>query len=277
MARRSIRTILVISITLFLFLYNWLYEAEQSTHSMPEYARREIYPWVERRDLSNQQLHMIAHQTGLNPKVVAELLLGNKGFELLCLQAAYYSPVKTVSELSSLLTLSEYVVDEEGNYKKATHFADIRKGDILITKNSRFLGWRNGHVGLVVDSRKGLVLEALMPGTNTRVCSLDKWEMLPSFQVLRIKEGVLCSELERICYSTMVVEYAMENLVDIPYSLMAGLPPEEMSISKTHCAHLIWYAYKQFGIDLDSDGGNIVTPEDIRKSPYLEVIQSFGY
>ena len=34
---------------------------------------------------------------------------------------------------------------------------------------------------------------------------------------------------------------------------------------------------KQYGIDLDSDGGIIVTPTDIANSPYLEVVQSYGY
>lgn len=116
-----------------------------------------------------------------------------------------------------------------------------------------------------------------MLGTNTKLCSMQKWEELPSFQVLRLKESNHRNELENICFSWLVADYAMKNLVDIPYSLTAGMNPNEITIKKTHCAHLIWYAYKQFGIDLDSDGGIIVTPEDIRKSPYLEVVQSYGY
>ena len=51
----------------------------------------------------------------------------------------------------------------------------------------------------------------------------------------------------------------------------------EAALSGTHCAHVIWYAYQQVGIDLDSDGGIFVTPYDIQNSPYLEVIQSYGY
>ncbi|MEE1303246.1 MAG: hypothetical protein UHD64_10725, partial [Bacteroidales bacterium] len=103
-----------------------------------------------------------------------------------------------------------------------------------------------------------------------------------------------------------VVAFAKQNLIDIPYQLHAGIWSKlsnilglkhaeiqkgqvrdmcegklteisEAALSGTHCAHVIWYAYQQVGIDLDSDGGIFVTPYDIQNSPYLEVIQSYGY
>lgn len=277
MTRRIISTLCVILSFTALFFYNWLSEADRTIHNYPQKNKIMIYHWVQRRELPVPFTNAIAQQTGLGMDIVSELLAENKGFSLLSLQEAYYNPVKVVSEPSSPLTVSEFLVDENGNYREGTHFADIQKGDILITKNSRFLGWRNGHVGLVVDAKKGLVLEALMLGINTKLCSLHKWEQLPSFQVLRIKQDVTGSELENICFSWLVAEYAMEKLVDIPYSLFAGINKKELTITDTQCAHLIWYAYKQFGIDLDSDGGIIVTPADIQSSPYLEVVQSYGY
>ncbi len=277
MFRKMVSCVCVILVSSSLFFYNWFVEAERSIHNFPQNERIEIYHWVQRRQLPAPLRNVIAHQTGVNDHVVEKLLYENKGFLLLSLQAAYYHPIRTVSEPSSPLTVSEFLVDEEDNYTEGTHLADIQKGDILITKNSRFLGWRNGHVGLVVDAQKGLVLEALMLGVNTKLCSLHKWETMPSFQVLRLKQGVNSSELENICFSWLVAEYAMENLVDIPYSLLAGINRSEVTITDTQCAHLIWYAYKQFGIDLDSDGGIIVTPADIQNSPYLEVVQSYGY
>lgn len=277
MLKRYYSTLLLIIFILSFFLYNWIFETQFTIHNSPYQNKMDIYNWVHLRKLSYSQLNAVAHQTGISTDVVEELLAENKGFELLNLQAAYFAPVETISEASSPLTVSEYLVDEEGNYVEGTHFADIQKGDILVTKNSRFLGWRNGHVGLVVDAKKGLVLEALMLGTNTKLCSLQKWQELPSFQILRVKKSMQSDELENICFSWLVAEYAMENLVDIPYSLTAGMNPKEVTITRTQCAHLIWYAYKQFGIDLDSDGGIIVTPVDIQNSPYLEVVQSYGY
>lgn len=277
MFKKLSSVICLLLLTALLFLYNWNQEAAQSVHSGPQINKTDIHLWVQRRELPAPLNYHLAKQTGVNTDVVKRLLAENKGFSLLSLQAAYFAQVRTVDEPSSPLTVSEYLVDEDGDYSKGTQFADIRKGDILITKNSRFLGWRNGHVGLVVDVKKGLVLEALMLGVNTKLCYLSKWETLPSFQVLRLKEGINSSPLENICFSWLVAEYAAEHLVDIPYSLLAGINRKELTINDTHCAHLIWYAYKQFGIDLDSDGGIIVTPEDIRRSPYLEVIQSYGY
>lgn len=277
MFRKSISTICLIVFTVSMFLYNWINETKSSVHITPDYAKVDIYQMVHNREVSVPERIFLAGQTGIGLDVVEKLLAENKGMKLLELQAAYFAPVETISIPSSPLTVSEYLVDEKGRFAEGTEFADIQKGDILITKNSRFLGWRNGHVGLVVDTKKGLVLEALMLGVNTQLCPLENWTELPSFQVLRLKRGAGSSQLENLCFTWLVAEYAMDHLVDIPYSLTAGMNPKEITITKTQCAHLIWYAYKQFGIDLDSNGGLIVTPEDIRNSPYLEVVQSYGY
>ena len=39
----------------------------------------------------------------------------------------------------------------------------------------------------------------------------------------------------------------------------------------------VWYAYKKFGIDLDSTGGAVVKPRDIANSNQGEVVQAFGF
>lgn len=47
-------------------------------------------------------------------------------------------------------------------------------------------------------------------------------------------------------------------------------------LKKRSVRHLVWYAYKQFGLDLDADGSWLVTPRDIAKSDKLVVIEAFG-
>ena len=312
---------LVLLLTGMILFYNWNVEAVNITHISPDMEKKNIYAWVRQRNLALPQLHLIGEQTGLKEEVVQELL--ERGFwqQVLELQEAYYAPVHTVSENSSLLTVSEYLVDEEGEYVKGMPIVDVQDGDILITKNSRFLGWRNGHAGIVVDAEAGLVLEAIMLGTDTKLCRLAKWEEYPSFQVLRLREEIFHTsqgtEVTEVYdtfvqsndgvqhrktthYAKAAAQYAKNYLQDIPYHLLAGvgerLFADGVSIVTVHtteengavgvpvsqlkgtqCAHLVWYAYKQVGIDLDSDGGILVTPYDIQNSPYLEVVQSYGY
>lgn len=276
--------VVVLVVTAVLFLYNWNYEALQNIHTMPQATQKNIYMWVRQRNLARAPLLMIAEQTGVSEEIVASLLEEGKWQKLLELQSAYFLPVCTKSLPSSIVTISEYVIDEQGDYTDGTQFADIQEGDILITKNSRFLGWRNGHVGLVVDAEKGVVLEAIMLGTDTRLCSIDKWTGYPAFQVLRLKNPGNTAKL--------VAAYAKQELIDVPYQLLAGVKnrifPIVMTAHKgeagegpvlkgTQCAHLVWYAYMQVGIDLDSDGGLLVTPTDIQRSWHLEVVQSYGY
>lgn len=284
---------ILVIVTCFLVCYHWTNEAIKTAHIMPVAPKADIGNLVRQSELGKEELHIISEQTGLREKTIQSLLEQGQAQRLLKLQEVYYTEVGMESIRTTPLTICEYVIDEKGNRTRGMEIVDIQDGDILITKNSRFLGWRNGHVGLVADAKKGLVLEAVMLGTNTTFCQIKEWEKYPSFQVLRLKE-----EFRNTDNIEKVVTYAKQNLVDIPYRLEAGVWDRikgslwkenadlqegqitqtiEATLSGTHCAHLVWYAYKQVGIDLDSDGGFFVTPYDIQNSPYLEVVQSYGY
>ena len=302
--KRIASVIAVLVMTSFLILYNWTNEAVKIAHIMPLIPKVNIDNLIRQSELSKQELQIISEQTGVNVAMTETLLEQEQGQKLLELQAAYYKPISIVPVRTTPLTVCEYVIDENGEYTKGTSIVNLQDGDIVITKNSRFLGWRNGHAGLVVDAEQGLVLEAVMLGTDTKLCSVRGWEKYPSFLVLRLKE-----EFQNTYEIEKVVSFAEQNLLDIPYQLHAGIwgrmtglfekecsdeekeqksqsrkmqdgelaQVAEATLSGTHCAHVIWYAYQQIGIDLDSDGGLFVTPYDIQNSPYLEIIQSYGY
>ena len=51
----------------------------------------------------------------------------------------------------------------------------------------------------------------------------------------------------------------------------------QQPLKGTQCAHLVWYAYKNFGIDLDCNGGCVVKPQDMANSPYMQVVQIYGF
>ena len=77
-----------------------------------------------------------------------------------------------------------------------------------------------------------------------------------------------------------IADYAKETLVGVDYSIFCGIftkKYEEGKPTKSQCAHLVWYAFKHFGIDIDSNGGAIVLPKDIANSDELELVQNFGF
>ena len=76
-----------------------------------------------------------------------------------------------------------------------------------------------------------------------------------------------------------LVEFAKTELLGIPYRFTLGIFykkfPENIRVSQ--CAHLVWYAYRKFGYDLDSTGGGVVKPQDMALSPYVDVVQAYGF
>lgn len=153
------------------------------------------------------------------------------------------------------------------SYEKVMHV--IENGDILITFDSHFFNWRNGHASIVIDATNGIVLEAKSLGVNSAFANINRWSTYNSFAILRLAELPLEKRSEIACF-------AKQKLYDIPYDLLpsfVNFPLEEDAyLSGTHCSHLIWISFMQYGYDLDSDGGIIVTPRDLYDSPYLQKI-----
>lgn len=298
--KRIYSALILISLTLFLFLCNWVLATIPHANIPPDIEQTDISPILEQAEHSETQLQLLSAQTGLHPQSIQSLLNQGRGQELLQIQQQYYAPIQIKALHSTPLTISEVLVDARGDICYGMPLVDLQDGDILLTKNSRFLGWRNGHAALVVDAEQGLLLEAIMPGTNSKISPISKWSTYPSFLVLRLKEEYIKSIAnQEPDLPKQIADYAETQLVDVPYLLVAGILerslPERMTtveavgqnaeqsakmtktLKGTQCAHLVWYAYKQFGIDLDSDGGVIVTPFDIQNSEYLDIIQTYGY
>ena len=77
-----------------------------------------------------------------------------------------------------------------------------------------------------------------------------------------------------------VAEYAKTKMLGVPYLATVGIFSKKFDTKKltaSHCSHLVWYAYKKFGIDLDSTGGAVVTPQDMANSSRVEVVQIYGF
>ena len=111
-----------------------------------------------------------------------------------------------------------------------------------------------------------------MIGEDACLQNVRKWRYYPSFLVLRLK-GLPLEVRKKIA------RYAYDTMEGVPYGFSADLLEHfglGEKIRNTDCSHLIWKVYKEFGFDLDSDGGFFVTPQDIAESSLLEVIQVYG-
>lgn len=284
--RRIVFTAVNIAIPLAILLFLWTYSVEEEARYAPNYPKEDISDYLGKEELSEEDYGILFRQTGLTELGIDTLWKKNRREEILAVQERFFRQADVQCERS--FCVFREILEEPKSPKQRILQAEtldlaipaVENGDILITFNSHFLGWRNGHAALVVDAEKGLTLEAITLGKNSSLCSLRGWTEWPSFVVLRLTE---LSERER----SVVADYAKRNLKQIPYSLTAGIWDEEEgeledalqgddALGGTQCAHLIWYAYNHFGYDLDSNGGMLVTPEDIYESSLLEVVQVYG-
>lgn len=252
----------------FLCLFIWKRNADKHIYEVPDYQKVDLSELLNSKELSQEDYRFLFMQTGLSENALKKLLAEGKEEQIYCIQNRLFKETNPVCEKNSIISWEEWNEREEDWIT----FAELEDGDILITPCSHSFGWRNGHAAIVVDAENGETLESVVLGTKSSVQSLEKWEMYPCVMVFRLK-GV-SEEIRR-----EIAQNAKENLCDIDYGLEMGfLFPAygaEMT-EKTHCAHLVWYAYRSYGYDLDGDGGRIVTPKDLSESPLLEPVQVVG-
>lgn len=256
---------LVISVCILFF---WTCGAEKEIRYTPDYPKVDLTPYFEKEELTAQEYTVLFQQTGMSQIGVDSLRQMGRNEDLLALQKRFFGETKVDCECNFPMFKEELQrTDRESGAEGKEFIPVLEEGDILITFNSHFLGWRNGHAAIVIDAENRLTLEALTLGQDSDILSVNAWLERPSFVVLRVSGATQEKRRE-------VAEYAKENLLGIPYQLTAGFWKGDLY--GTHCSHLIWYAYHHFGYDLDGDGGWIVTPKDIRESPLVDVIQVYG-
>lgn len=162
-------------------------------------------------------------------------------------------------------------------------FSNISDGDILITFCSHTFTYRHGHAALVIDAEKGITLEASELGSFSSYRNIQNWNRYTSFSILRLSDDIwnaLSSyhQKPRAVLTDELISFAQNNMLNLPYVLSVGIFSEKYTLSDTsygtNCSHLVWQCYRTLGIDLDSDGGLIVTPKDIYQSPFLITVST---
>ena len=253
--------------------------AERSARTTPSYAKVDIAALADKEeDWTEEEIDTLYHQTGLGKAALLKM------------------KSERVYEDDRLIPLSEQLVE----YQTALFYngemehelvADVSKrdlmkhfnapvapvlepGDVFVNSSTHTLGFRNGHAAIVLNEY-GDVIESLEFGAKSSVspCA-DQWFAESSnFMILRLK-NVDAAAREQIALE------AEKNLLGVRYSLAVGIFSKKNQGTKmrhTHCSHLVWQAYKNAGYDIDYNGGLVVTPQDIARSPLFEVIQVYGF
>ncbi|MBC5735918.1 hypothetical protein [Lawsonibacter faecis] len=252
--------------------------AHRAPYFAPDYPRVDLAPILAQETLTETDYDSLFLQTGLARPAVDDLLAAGPAFALERLtetQNGFFAPItpQCVTLIGGRFTCEDRLRDGEGNAVYSVPLAPLQAGDIILTFSTHTFGWRHGHAGLVVSPELGVTVEAVVMGSDSAQMDAQHWRTYSNFMVLRVKDA---GDRER----RDVARYALDHLDGIPYSLLAGIfgakaPDDDRSLT-AQCAYLPWYAWQSAGVDLDCDGGRIVTVLDLAESPLLEVVQVYG-
>lgn len=222
--------------------------------------------------LNDSDYELILSQTGLGKPAVDKLIAESDSERIETYRKYYLTDKDYICYREGVFACHEAITDENGEKITNPDFADIQNGDILITLSIHSLGWRHGHAAVVVDAKRGITAEAVMIGEKSSYGRVKDWKNYPLVAVLRLKDA---DESVR----GKIAEFTDENMLGIYYGLLAGVfwgrNTESIPVT-TQCAHFVWFVYKNAGIDIDSDGGIVITPKDILESKNLETVQIYG-
>lgn len=240
----------------------------------PDYQKIDLDTILVKAQLSEKDYHTLFLQTGLGKAAVDGIFKDNAGVRRERAIEEYQNDFFASGDYEcrnvAVFVNEERIRNDDGAPVKGFEIADLKIGDVLITKATHTVGWRHGHAAIVTDATRGETLEAILLGNPSLLQNTSKWQTFPSYIQLRLKEDSK-GDAKRIA------EYAKENFNGIPYGLFTGIPNKApLDVKKTQCSHLVWYPYMHFGYDIDSDGSWLVTPKDIANSDLFEVVQVFG-
>lgn len=215
-------------------------------------------------DLTDLEYQTIAKQTGLSKSSVLTLKQKHKLYMLSDYQRDYLYNRNYKRHYYAFLTCEELLNDVH------LPFVDLRTGDILITSSSITSFFRHGHAGIVIDGSTGETVEAYSPLEKSCISTVDTWLSYNTIMLLRVKEGY-----EEIAKTA--AEYARNNLVNVRYSLFSSTKDSVTNVKRTHCAQLVYLAYKYAGIQIDQNKNSVVTAKEISQSEYFEIIEVKGF
>ena len=231
----------------------------------PDYEKEDLTEILKKQTLTDEDYELLYAQTGLTKIGVDGTLARYGKSRILKIQDFYFEEHEMNVNHFNPFTYLEQIDD------KAT-FCAVEEGDIIMSSTTYVSWFRYGHAALIVGE-DGSTVESTSPGSESEINHINAFARLANFVVLRPKVD---KETK-----AQVAAYAREKLVGLPYRMTTGIFTKKYKDGKdpayTQCAHIVWSAYKKFGVDLDSTGGLIVKPQDMYLSDQVEIVQIFGF
>ncbi len=263
--------LVAILLTAFIAWIAFLYVDATTTVWSPDYdmldedSMNEILDryYVDGEELTDDDYDTLYAQTGLTKAGIDRALAkGEDGRErIFDIQEDYFGTYAVEHNKFAPYVCTDYL---ESGYIQNIY---LEPGDILVTSSTHITGWRMGHCGIVTSSTRAM--QAMAYGTPTYEASISYFTGRVNFMVLSPKTD---SETKQAAADIAL------GCKGVEYNAFAGIFSKKNSMDHgTQCSHLVWYSYYQLGIDLDSDGGPLVTPCDLARSDQVELVQVFGF
>lgn len=241
-------------------------EADKIECYTPDYDKIDLTEILDKSELSEEDYATLYAQTGLTKIGVDRALAkGSSGkTRIKTIQNNLFEKHAVKNALFAPYVCTDFL--DEGKQVAAIY---LETGDVLVTSSTHIAGFRIGHAGLVTDGARGDILQAMAYGAPTFTGRASDFTTRVNFMVLSPKTD---AETKK-----KVADYALETFNGTPYEGTIGVFSKKDRLDKTQCAHLVWQSYRQFGLDLDYNGGALITPKDLANSPDVDIVQVFGF
>ena len=221
----------------------------------PEYKKLDLKVILSKQVLCDNDYKTLFYQTGLGKCAIDSIKDSDNFIETVeRFQHNFFKKSDYICSRDALTTSMEYNI-EKGHLYEGFEIFPVKAGYVVLMESSHSIGWRHGHAGLVVSN--DFVLEAPIIGEPSREYPLSSWTYYPTFIMLRLK-NTSDEELKNIAKD------AERYLNGIVYNPFAGVfnKKQGKKPKNVQCAYLVWYAFYNHNIDIDSDG-RLTLPCDV--------------
>lgn len=275
------------------YIYFWTLHGKLQVWR-PDYdmlSTTELWTIYQKESLSDEDYRILFEQTGLTKVGIDRAKAQKRGWlKVLATQQSYFKERGVAPALYAPLICTDFV---DGDPAEVTF---LERGDIIISSATHFSGFKIGHSAIVTDGYFGLIYQSNQVGIANGYATVS--EMFSSrinFMVLRIKPEFFSENgVDDDSYRNnlnRVTKYIETQFTDVPYSVFTGVFTKKDGMRSTSCSHLLWYGFKHFddprpgeesntgkyNLDLDSNGRLLAMPKDIAQSPYVELVQTYGF